>query len=80
MERILPIDTGALVDTPKDGKLSTWNPILGLEFNRYIGTFPPEKEEQATRLSIETPRILSACVKSLSEGVKSRSNAGLVIG
>jgi hypothetical protein len=80
MERILPIDAGALVDTPKDGKLLTWNPILGLEFNRYLGAFLPEKEEQATRLSTETPRILSACVKPLSERVESRSNAGLVIG
>ena len=80
MERILPIDADVLVDSPKDGKLLTWNPILGLEFNRYISAFLPEKEEQATRLSTETPRILSACVKSLSEGVESRSNAGLVIG
>jgi hypothetical protein len=77
-QHIVPVNLHQpAINLPVDGKLSVWNPILGLEFNRYIATLPPD---QAARLNTETPRILSACVSPLQPGMQSRANAGLVLG
>jgi len=76
-EQIIPINNAATNNLPVDGQLSVWNPILGLEFNRYIAALPTD---QAARLSVESPRILSACVRPLEPGLQSRTNAGLVLG
>ena len=76
-QQIIPVNNPAANNLPVDGHLSVWNPLLGLEFNRYIATLPTD---QAARLSVESPRILSACVRPLEPGLQSRTNAGLVLG
>lgn len=76
-QRLVPINDSSTVTLPVDGKLATWKPILGLEFNRFIGTLPTD---QAARLSSEAPRILGACVETMRPGARGRANAGLVLG
>jgi len=76
-QQIIPVNNAATNNLPVDGHLSVWNPTLGLEFNRYIATLPTD---QAARLSVESPRILSACVRPLGPDLQSRTNAGLVLG
>jgi hypothetical protein len=73
----MPVEIVTSQESPKEGALKTWTPLLGMEFNRFIETLPTD---QADRLNLEAPRILSACVEPYKSGIENRSNAGLVIG
>lgn len=59
------------------GRLPTWRPALGLEFNRFVARLPDVQQE---RLTEETIRILSVCVNPTEAVTAPRINAGLVLG
>jgi len=69
--------TNAPVAPPVADSLPTWQPILGLEFNRYVARLP---SDQQNRLTNETLRILNTAVDPSKVLSEPRVNAGLVLG
>ena len=59
------------------GKIPTWSPKLGTEFNRFVARLPKAQQD---RLADETHRIISACVDPSQAIADPRRNAGLVLG
>jgi hypothetical protein len=57
--------------------LPTWQPVLGLEFNRYVARLPAD---QQNRLTNETLRILNTAVDPAKVLSEPRANAGLILG
>jgi len=69
--------SNAPVAPPAATSLPTWQPILGLEFNRYVARLP---SDQQNRLTNETLRILNTAVDPSKVLSEPRVNAGLVLG
>jgi hypothetical protein len=69
--------TNAPEAPPAATSLPTWQPILGLEFNRYVARLP---SDQQNRLTNETLRILNTAVDPSKVLSEPRVNAGLVLG
>jgi hypothetical protein len=71
--QIVPVGSPVQRVEPAEEVVPTWNPILGIEFDRYVSKL---KDDHRARLEIEAPHVFEACVRPN----ELRSNAGLVLG
>jgi hypothetical protein len=71
--QIMPVDPTAQRVDPAEEVVPTWNPVLGIEFDRYVSKL---NNDHRARLEVEAPHVLEACVRPN----ELRSNAGLVLG